>query len=397
MFKETQHAVSLCWEKELQMNINESRKLFPYLKTGKKYFNHAALSPLSNRVKDKIDDYLKIRSETEIEPYFKTLPEANGAKEKLANLLGVSSKQLSWATNVSESLNILAQGLKWGHGDEIILNNIEFPSNVYPFLNLNRQGVNILFAKAEAGVVDLPQIEKLVSERTKLISISMVQFLTGYKADLKSIGDFCKSKNIIFCVDGIQGIGAVNLNIADCKIDFLTGGTQKWLMGLQGLGYFYISDSLMEVVDQKHVGWTSVKNAWNLLDYNLELLESAERYQCGTLPRIAIIAVNASLSLFEEIGFRKIEEQIINNSLYLIDLLKSNGYHPILKSVTNKKIAGIISFRHKNSEKVVQKLEKLNTICSVREGLIRVSPHFYNTKEELESLVSEIIEIDKIK
>ncbi|MCW8850526.1 MAG: aminotransferase class V-fold PLP-dependent enzyme, partial [Melioribacteraceae bacterium] len=255
----------------------------------------------------------------------------------------------------------------------------------------------ILFAEAEEGVIDLPQIEKLVSQRTKLISISMVQFLTGYRADLKSIGDFCKSKNIIFCVDGIQGIGAVKINIPEFNIDFFTGGTQKWLMGLQGLGYFYISPNLMELVDQKHVGWTSVKNPWNLLDYNLDLLENAERYQCGTLPRVAIIAVNAALSLFEEIGFNKVEEQIIGNSLFLNELLKSNGFNPILKLITNKNIAGIISFSHNNSEKVVQKLEELNTICSVREGLIRVSPHFYNTKEELENLVSEIIEINKIK
>ncbi len=159
----------------------------------------------------------------------------------------------------------------------------------------------------------------------------MVQFLSGYRADLKSIGDFCKSKNIIFCVDGIQGIGAVKINIPECNIDFFTGGTHKWLMGLQGLGYFYISQNLMEIVDQKHVGWTSVKNPWNLLDYNLDLLENAERYQCGTLPRLAIIAVNASLSLFEEIGFNKIEEQIISNSLFLNELLKSNGYQSNIK------------------------------------------------------------------
>ncbi len=145
------------------MTCEESRKLFPYLKTGKKYFNHAAISPLSDSVKDKINDYLKIRSETEIEPYYKTLSEANGAKEKLSNLLGIVKKQLSWSANVSESLNILAQGLKWEQGDEIILNNIEFPSNIYPFLNLKSKGVKILFAEAEEGVVDLPQIEKLVS------------------------------------------------------------------------------------------------------------------------------------------------------------------------------------------------------------------------------------------
>lgn len=380
----------------VKMEILESRKYFQYLQTGKKYFNHAAISPLPSLVKAKIDDYLQIRSQTEIEPYFQTLPEVNGAKDKLSSMLNISPHQLSWSPNVSESLNILAQGLKWKKGDEIILNNIEFPSNIYPFLNLKSKGVNILFAEAEEGVVDLPQIEKLVSERTKLISISMVQFLTGYRTDLKAIGNLCKNKNIIFCVDGIQGIGAVSSDISSCNIDFFTGGTHKWLMGLQGLGYFYISESLMGVLEQKHVGWTSVKNPWNLLDYNLELLASADRYQCGTLPRLQIISLNASLSFFEEIGLNQIEDQIISNSIYLHKLLLNNDYHPLLKKVTKSNIAGIISFGHKKSEKLIKMLESNNTICSVREGLIRVSPHFYNTKEELESLVSEIIEIDKI-
>lgn len=379
------------------MDIRESRKYFPYLKTGKKYFNHAAISPLPSTVNEKIYEYFQIRSETEIEPYFLTLAQATSAKDKLANLLNVNSNQLAWSPNVSSSLNILAQGLKWKSGDEIILNNIEFPSNIYPFLNLKKEGVAILFAEAEKGIVDLPQIEKLISPRTKLISISMVQFLTGYRADLISLGNICKKKGIIFCVDGIQGVGAIKINIDECNIDFFTGGTHKWMMGLQGLGYFYISEELMNRIDQKHVGWTSVKNTWNLLDYKLDLLESADRYQLGTLPRVAIIALDASLNFFEKFGFYNIERQIIDNSLYLAELISEKGYKPLVENFSKKNIAGIVSFSSSNAKMIIDKLEKNNTICTTREGVIRVSPHFYNTKAELDDLVAEIIEADIIK
>lgn len=375
------------------LTIEESRKYFPYLESGKKYFNHAAISPMSSIVKERIDEYLNIRSETDIEPYFKTLPQANGAKDKLASLLNVKSSEIAWSANVSSSLNVLAQGLKWKHGDEIILNNIEFPSNIYPFLNLKKKGVNVLFAKAVEGIVDLPQLEKLISPRTKLISISLVQFLTGYRANLKAIGEVCKKNNVIFCVDGIQGVGAVNIDITDCNIDFFAGGSHKWLMGLQGLGYFYLSPKIIELIEQKDVGWTSVKNPWNLLDYNIELLESAEKFQTGTLPRIAIIALNASLSLFKKVGHKNVKNQILDNSLYLIKILKENGFKPILENVRRDNLAGIVSFYHDNSEKVVAELERRNIICSVREGLIRVSPHFYNTKEELNSLIEELTNI----
>lgn len=378
------------------MDIKGARNYFPYLKSGKKYFNHAAISPLPSDVNEKICEYFQIRSETEIEPYFLTLSQATSAKDKLANLLNVSSKQLAWSPNVSSSLNVLAQGLKWEYGDEIILNNIEFPSNIYPFLNLKKEGVTILFAEAEKGIVDVTQIEKLISPRTKLISISMVQFLTGYRADLISLGNLCKEKGILFCVDGIQGVGAIEININECNIDFFTGGTHKWLMGLQGLGYFYISEGLMDRIEQKHVGWTSVKNTWNLLDYQLDLLESADRYQCGTLPRVAIIALDASLNFFEKFGFSKIEKQIIDNSTYLAELLIKKGYKPLLESISKKNIAGIVSFTHGNAKMIIDKLEMNNTICTTREGVIRISPHFYNTKDELNDLVAEIMEAEKV-
>lgn len=372
------------------ISIQESRKYFSYLESEKIYFNHAAISPLPIPVRNKIDEYFKIRSETEIEPYFKTLDQAIGAKEKLAKMLNVESNYISWAANVSSALNILAQGIDWNNGDEIILNNIEFPSNIYPFLNLQKNGVNILFAEAEYGKVDLLQIEKLITDKTRLISISMVQFLTGYRADLKAIGDLCKSKNIIFCVDGIQGAGIIQTDLIELNIDFFAGGSHKWLMGLQGLGYFYISERLLQTIKHINVGWTSVKNPWNLLDYNLDLIDSAESFQNGTLPRIGIIALNASLTFFEEIGFANIENRILENSKYLRSLLSENGFELILKDTNEKKIAGIVSFYHSRSEEIVKKLEEKNIVCSVREGVVRLSPHFYNSREEFEQLIGEL-------
>jgi len=377
------------------LTCEDSRKFFPYLESGKKYFNHAAISPLPKCAKDAIDNYLHIRSETEIEPYFETLTEAIGAKNQLAKMLNVEPGLIAWSSNVSNSLNILAQGLNWKRGDEIILNDIEFPSNVYPFLNLNKLGVEVLFAKNEKGVVDIPQIERLITPRTKLISISMVQFLTGYRADLKSLGELCKKNDIVFSVDGIQGAGVVGIDLKECNIDFFAGGSHKWLMGLQGLGYFYLSPKLLELVNPKNIGWTSVKNPWNLLDYNVDLIESAEKFQIGTLPRIAIIALNSSLEFFNRIGLNEIERQIIGNSRYLRELLIENGFNSLLLNVEEKNIAGIISFTHKNSVEIVNQLQKRNVICSVREGMIRISPHFYNSQEDFDEFMIDLKEIEK--
>jgi selenocysteine lyase/cysteine desulfurase len=176
------------------MDSNKNiRDEFPYLKSGKIYLNHAAISPIPTSVKDRINNFLYIRNESEIEPYYETLSESVGAKEKIAQMLCVEASQISWASNVSDALNILCNGVNLNFGDEIILNDIEFPSNVYPFLNLKKRGIEIRFAKNKNGIVEVEDIEKLITERTRIISISMVQFLSGYRAELKSIGELCNS------------------------------------------------------------------------------------------------------------------------------------------------------------------------------------------------------------
>ncbi|MFZ1291746.1 MAG: aminotransferase class V-fold PLP-dependent enzyme [Melioribacteraceae bacterium] len=370
-----------------------ARNYFPYLKTGLTYFNHAAVGPISSLVKEKLDEYLLQRSETIIENYFETIPQVKSAKEKVSRLLNVNEKSFGWTDNVSNAMNIVAQGIDWKSGDQIILNDIEFPANVYPFLNLKNIGVEILFAKSENWKVDLPQIEKLVTPRTKLISISLVQFLSGYRTDIKAIGDFCKSKNIVFCVDGIQAAGAVHIDINNYNIDFFAGGTQKWLMGLQGLSYFYISQNLFEKISPKYIGWTSVKNAWNFLDYKLDLIENAERFQNGTNSRIGMIAIDSSLNLFEEIGYENIENKILDNSIYFIEKLCEEGFNPILNNVERKNIAGIVSFKHDKAEFIFKSLKERKILCSLREGLLRFSPHFYNTKDEINFVVNELIKI----
>ncbi len=368
----------------------ESRKFFPHIKTGLKYFNHASVGPISSIVKEKVDEYLFERSEGVVENYFETETQVKRAKERLSRLLNADTENIAWIDNVSNGLNVLANGMSWKNGDEIILNDLEFPSNVYPFLNLQKQGVEVKFAKSEDGIIDLPQIEKLSSNRTKLISISLVQFLAGYRADVKSIGEFCKKNNIIFCVDGIQGVGVVHVDVKDCNIDFFVGGSQKWLMGLQGLSYFYISNKLLDQIEQKFVGWTSVKNAWNLLDYDLDLLDSAERFQNGTTSRIGIVALDASLSLFEEIGLDIIELQNLDNSEYLIDKLSEKGFQLLLKNVDRKNLSGIVTFKNKNGEAIFNELKLRNIIVSLREGMIRISPHFYNNKEDLDYLITQL-------
>ena len=372
------------------MNIEEVRNLFPHLKTDQIYFNHAAIGPWSNLVLNRVQDYAERRSGTQIEIFKTFVKWSEDAKRKLSSLLGTVPERLAWIDNVSNGLNILAQGLDWKSGDRIVLNNVEFPSNVYPFLNLKSQGVGIDFAKARNGMVDVEDLRKLITPRTKLISISLVQFLSGYRANVDAIGELCQKHGIIFCVDAIQGAGVVQIDVNKSKIDFLAGGTQKWFMSSQGLSYLYITEDLQIRINQKNVGWTSVNDSWNFLDYNLSLKPDADRFQNGTLNALGVAIFDASLNLFMGFEMKNIEKRILENTSHFIKSLIEIGIDPILKSVSEVNLAGIVSFKSEYSAEIFQELEKRKIFCAVREGLVRLSPHFYNTHDEIDKVVNEL-------
>ena len=228
------------------MNKAEVRNNFPYLKNDIIYFNHASTGPFSSLAVNRLINFLKEKSESKIDDYSSFLKVLEETKILLAELINCNVDRMAFLDNTSNGLNIIANGIEWKKGDRVLLNDVEFPSNVYPFLNLKRFGVEVDFVKSESGIVTADQIINSIKPETKLISVSFVQFLSGYKVDLEKIGSYCRANDIIFCVDGIQGIGAMSIDVRKYKIDFLSCGTQKWLLGMQGLAFIYVDEKLQK-------------------------------------------------------------------------------------------------------------------------------------------------------
>ena len=378
------------------MKIDDARKLFPHLRTGKIYFNHASTGPMSQKVKEKLLELIQDRSGEKIDDYKEFLKTSEEAKSMLGELINCEPSRIAFIDNTSNGINIFAQGVNLRSGDRVLLNDIEFPANVYPFLNLQKNGIAIDFVKSHDGIVSADDIINSVKENTKLISVSYVQFLSGYKVDMEKIGKYCKERGIILSVDAIQGLGALSLDVKKCNIDFVSCGTQKWLLGLQGFGFIYVSEKFQGKLESKYVGWTSVQNSWDLLNYDLKLRNSADRFQNGTINTFGAYALNASLMLFKEFGFKNIENRVVENSLYFIKQLIRIGYEPVLPNSTKENIAGIVSIKHEQSKHIFDQLEKKNVVCAFREGVIRFSPHFYNNKEEIDVVISRLKEIKKL-
>ncbi len=371
-------------------NPDELREDFPHLQSRQTYFNHASCGPMSKPVRNALENLIKDKSEDEINNYSKLVSIASETKQMLAEMINCSPDRIAYVDNTTNGFNILAQGIDLKNGDRILLNNAEFPANVYPFLNLKSEGIEIDFIRSENGIVTAEDVITSIKPGTKLISISMVQFLSGYRVDLEVIGNYCRQKNIIFSVDGIQGLGAITLDVEKCGIDFLSCGTQKWLLGLEGMAFVYVNKLLQEKIRVTNAGWLAVKDAWNLLDYNLEFRNSASRFQPGTINTFGTYALHASLNLFKKYDFKEIEKSVILNSEYFINSLNNIGIEPILKDVNKKYFSGIVSFKSQNGEKFFNYLSEKNIVCTLRANHIRFSPHFYNTKQEIDIVVDEL-------
>lgn len=376
------------------MIVKESvRKHFKYLQNGTIYFNHASTGPLPDFVVDAVNNYLKERSEKEIDNYENVLRIVKETKELVAKFINANVHRIAFVDNVSNAMNLLAQGLRWNEGDEIILFDLEFPANVYPFLNLQKSGVKVKILPSRKGKILIEDLINEITNKTKLISISHVQFLSGYRSDLEEIGKLCRDNGIIFSVDAIQSLGVVNIDIQKMNIDYLASGIQKWMLGLEGTTIIYISEELQQKVEPKYVGWLSVKNPWNILDYNLDLDETAHRYEPGTLNFAGIVSLNASIKFFSDIGINEIEKSVLNNTFFLNQLLEEAGIEFLFKPENEKEASGIIAIKVNDPQSVYKKLLDSGIHISVREGYLRFSPHFYNTSDEIEFVVKKLREI----
>ncbi|MDP1678132.1 MAG: aminotransferase class V-fold PLP-dependent enzyme [Bacteroidota bacterium] len=364
-------------------NLPLYRSWFPHLNTGKLWLNHAAISPLNSRTKNIVEQYLINRSEGSIDDFPQIVQISQNTKLQLGKLINAPADRIGFVNNTSDGLNILANGIDWKSGDRILLNDSEFPTNVVPFLNLKRLGVEIDFVRAVNDEIRIEDIEKAITPKTKLLSISFVQFLSGFKSDLKSIGELCKRNNIIYCVDAIQGLGSTPIDVQESGIDFLSSSGHKWLLSMMGFGFIYITEQLQSRINQQFAGWTSNKNYFtNLFDYRLDFDETARRYENGAQNNAGIIALGESANLLNDVGIPNIHLHLLSLTDYIFEFAEQNGIDTATPREHEKR-AGIVTLKIHSAEKIFTSLNEQNIIVSLREGKIRISPHFYNSIEDI--------------
>jgi cysteine desulfurase/selenocysteine lyase len=371
------------------LDLTNYRKEFPF--TDKLIFlNHASFGPLPQRSWDATEDYYKHLRLEKIKDMDKVAFEKlDEIRALVAEMIKARPEEIAFATNTSYGLNVAAWGLDLKPGDKILLPDVEFPANTYPWTNLRQKGIEVEFVPSTDRCFDTEKFIKAIDAKTKVLSLSFVQFFNGFRIDLKTIGEICQEKDIFFVVDGIQGIGNLDLDVKECKIDLLASGAQKWLMSSLGTGFLYLSSEAKKKINTSFFGWMGIDwklNFSNLLKFDLQPFPSARKFEIGTFPYAGIWTMHESLKMLSEIGTENIEAH--NRALLdlLIEHLRKKRYR-ITTSVDALHRSSILSFSGDNIEDLHRKLRKNNIIVSLREGSIRVAPHFYNTQDEMEKLI----------
>jgi len=376
-------------------DLNSIRSDFPHIKEGYTYLNHASVSPLSTSVKSAVDWFLHTRNRGPVADFDRWKEIHRETKELIRALINARDvNQITYTSNTSDGISIIAESLKWQNGDEIILNDLEFPANVQPYRAMQHKGIRIKYIESSGGSFSPEQIENAISPRTRVISLSAVQYLSGFKSDLKRIGEICRRNNILFVVDAIQALGQVSIDVQDAGIDALATGSHKWLMAPMGIGFLYISDRLMDNLQPSRTGWLSVEKPWDLLEYEQSWDKTAGRFELGTMNMIGITGLHASIEKFFKTGMPVVEHHIHSLARHAIGRLSGLEGFKLYTPVQPEQHGGIVSFSVPtafNTEEFVRTLMKDKIIISERESHLRIAPHFYNTKEEI-NVVFERIE-----
>lgn len=359
---------------------------FP-LAEGLIYLNHAAVAPWPKRTAEAVATFAEQNCLFGSKFYPQWLQQETLLRQQLQTLLNAPSvKDIALVKNTSEALSFVAYGLPWQAGDNIVSSNEEFPSNRIPWQSLANQGVE--FREADLSSVATPEqaLFNLVDKNTRLLTISSIQFASGLRVNLEEIGEFCKKRNILFCIDAIQSLGCVQFDVQACHADFVMADGHKWMLGPEGLGVFYSTPSSREKLRLTQYGWHMMANTQNYENKPWSIHPHAKRFECGSPNMLGIHAWSASLSLLLEIGMKQVEQQALDNSDYLIEGIQ-NAKNLQLLSTNNKLLkSSIVVFKHRqvSNNALFKSLSDHDVSCAMRGSGIRFSPHFYNSFQELD-------------
>jgi cysteine desulfurase/selenocysteine lyase len=361
------------------------------------YLNHAAVSPWPVCTQRAVTAFAGESARQGASMHYDAwIATEQALREQLRRMINAqSSEEIALLKNTSEALSVVAHGLRWERGENIVITDQEFPSNRIVWESLRPRGVEVRRARLDEAPSPEEAVLKAVDERTRLVSVSAVQYGSGLRIDLDTIGAHCRRNGILFCVDAIQSLGALPFDVRQSQADFVMADGHKWMLGPEGVALFYCREAVMDCLELHQYGWHMVERAGDFERLDWEIATSARRFECGSPNMLGIHALNASLGLIHAIGMDTIAHNIYINTQYIIDFIQDNKHYSLLTPAEPQRRAGIVTFRSsvEAQGELFNRLRSAGVVCAQRGGGIRFSPHFYTSYAALDKALA-VLDLD---
>lgn len=351
------------------------------------YLNHAGVAPLCKPAADAMKGLAEDACLYGSLHYDQWMDAYEGLRVAAARLIGAEWPEIAIVKNTSEGIATIAMGIDWRAGDKVVAFNEEFPSNFYPWKRLEARGIEVVWL----SIFDsLDRIDE-AAKGARLLAISYVQYLSGFRVDLEAIGEICARRGCFFFVDAIQGMGAFPINVRRCRIHALAADGHKWMMGPEGCGVLYVCKDMQDSIEPVEFGWTNVAGYNDYASRDMALRTDAGRYECGTLNTIGCFGLRAALEFILDVGVERIGPQVQALADRIAEGVVLKGYE-VLGERTATTGAGIVSFRKPNvdARMIVRDLKSRGFMAAPRQGWVRTSPHFYIAMEKIDALLEAL-------
>jgi selenocysteine lyase/cysteine desulfurase len=354
------------------------------------FFDHAAVAPLSARAQRAMAEWAADITDNGDVNHGRWMQRVEDVRSLCGRLLHSDPIDVAFVKNTSEGVGIVAEGFPWQPGDNVVIAEDEYPANVYPWLNLAARGVEVRRVPSRDGRLLIDDVRAALDAGTRILSLSWVEFATGFRNDLDALGNLCRERGILFFVDAIQGLGVLPLDVSQTPVDALTADGHKWLLGPEGAGIFWIRRELVDRLHAVGVGWNSVVGAKDFSRIDFTLKPHAGRWESGSLNVAGILGLGASLALLLDLGIERVGERVLALTDHLCVRLAGRPYPRVFSSRRPGEASGIVSLEVAAAGELKTRLKACRDrriVINQRGGRLRVSPHCYNTTEELDALV----------
>ena len=363
---------------------------FPWAARGERiYFDHAATGPLPQRARKAQAEANENRAELWRVGFEYFWDGVVRSRERVAQLLHATADEIAIMTNTSQGVNLAARALPFKPGDVVVSSAGEFPANIYPWMGLEKaKGVSLHLVPMQHRLPDEEALLAALDQpNVRALTVSWVSFATGAKLDLARLGAACRERDIWFVVDAIQGLGPATLDVQACHIDILASGAQKWLLSPWGTGFAYVRRELVQQLDPPAVGWLSMPASADFtrfLEYDYSFYPDARKFEVFTAPMHDLKAMAESIGLFLELGPAAVEAHVASLADHAVAWCADRSDVRLITPADRARRAGLLSIAVDDLGAASARLSTARVSHTVREGGIRLSPHLYNTIDELD-------------